>query len=158
MSGTLTYLPPLPVFPLSPEYPEKSWSPNVYGAYEELCSLYESAYRKGLTILLTLEEYADAEHIPANWLEAATNSLVNLLNSLTEAMESSTQKEDSNIRSLHAVHIVTGIAASDNNRASTVLLSRTITLWCWEPVLRATQVTHNKDKDKGKRKQGQDSD
>ncbi|KAK7434278.1 hypothetical protein VKT23_020279 [Stygiomarasmius scandens] len=110
-------LPPLPPFPLSPNYLQKAWSPNVYGAYNELHSVYNHASHivtqeadptqisahaerlvgKGLTILLSIEEFAEREHVPGDWVAEATLSLVSLLNELTDALVTAKTKDDSNV-------------------------------------------------------------
>ncbi|KAF9037900.1 hypothetical protein BDZ89DRAFT_1061475, partial [Hymenopellis radicata] len=47
-------IPPLPLFPTTPDYPEQAWSPNVYGAYGVL----QTSFNKILT------QEADPRRIP----------------------------------------------------------------------------------------------
>ncbi|KAF5338124.1 hypothetical protein D9758_015377 [Tetrapyrgos nigripes] len=119
-------LPPLPPFPSSSTFPEKAYSPSVYEAYHQLESLYSQAARvatmeadaaritihaeriagKGINILLTLEEFAQTEHISTNWIEDATVSLVALLNDLTQALGSVKHQDDPRVDFLQPVTTV----------------------------------------------------
>ena len=110
--ATALDLPPLPTFPISPDYPEQAWSPSVYGAYFELRSVFDHAQRllsqdsdparltihaenvagKCFPLLLAMEQYEVTEHIPHEWLEQVATALASLLNELSAARHAAQDK------------------------------------------------------------------